>query len=199
MESKKELTLKEKNAIIKANTKAKKLKQKGVRVTTQTDNRVQRMPIINDNLKYFRVIKYYTQRKYNIKGPELDMLLFLYSEPLFMKSDFSRFSEIFPWDRNRFKKMVEDNWIHIWRKGIGKEADLYEITRSAKVLVTALYKQLEGSRPLSVSPKYNPMFGDEKSFADKMYVRAIENMNKDIIELKRHLVPRSSERLGRKS
>ena len=58
-------------------------------------------------LKYFRVIRYYMRRKYDLSLSDLEMLLFLYSEGLFTRSDFSEFGQIMSWDRRRFDKDLE--------------------------------------------------------------------------------------------
>ena len=54
------------------------------------------MPQKNDYLKYWRVIKYFTQVKYKLKADDLDMLLFLYSEKYFGKQKFNEFNELLP-------------------------------------------------------------------------------------------------------
>ena len=44
----------------------------------------------NDYLKYWRVIKYWAKRKYNISTEDLEMMLFIYSEHLFNKTKFKQ-------------------------------------------------------------------------------------------------------------
>ena len=40
-------------------------------------------------LKYWRIVRYYIKRKYEISLMELDMLLYLYDQPIFKKEDFN--------------------------------------------------------------------------------------------------------------
>ena len=42
----------------------------------------------HDYLKYWRVVKYFAKRKYQVSSADLDMLLFLYSEKYFNKTTF---------------------------------------------------------------------------------------------------------------
>jgi len=49
---------------------------------------------MSDYLKYWRVIRYWVKAKYNIGTPELELLLFLYSEQMFTKSRFQEFETI---------------------------------------------------------------------------------------------------------
>ena len=44
----------------------------------------------HDYLKYWRVVKYFAKRKYQVSSADLDMLLFLYSEKYFNKTTFHR-------------------------------------------------------------------------------------------------------------
>ena len=85
-----------------------------------------------DYLKYWRTIRYWIKAKYKLTTPDIEMLLFLYSENMFTKTKFKRFEQIMSWDVNRFDKLLRDDWIHVWRKRKGKEATLYELTYKSK-------------------------------------------------------------------
>ena len=54
------------------------------------------------------------------------MLLFLYSEEMFNKTQFKKFEELMSWDVQRFNRLLKDDWIHVWRKREGKQTTLYE-------------------------------------------------------------------------
>ena len=86
----------------------------------------------HDFLKYWRVIRYWVKAKYGLGTPELEMLLFLYSEQIFNKSQFKEYEELMYWDINRFNKLLKQEWIHVWRKRSGNETTLYELTYKAK-------------------------------------------------------------------
>ena len=46
------------------------------------------MKYSHDYLKYWRVIRYWVKAKYGIGTPDIDMILFLYSEDYFNKTKF---------------------------------------------------------------------------------------------------------------
>ena len=71
----------------------------------------------NNFLKYWRVVKYYIKRKYNISSMELDMLLYLYDLPYFKKEDFNYYGNTMSWDKKRFYEMVKKDLIKEWRPG----------------------------------------------------------------------------------
>ena len=87
----------------------------------------------NNYLKYWRVIRYWVKSKYGLSTPDLEMLLFLYSEERFHKTKFKEFEELMSWDVNRFDRLLRDGWIQVWRKRSGKEATLYEVSYKSDV------------------------------------------------------------------
>ena len=67
-------------------------------------------------LKYWRVIRFWVQAKYKLTTPDLEMMLYLYSEDIFNKEQFKKYEEIMSWDEKRFRMLLRDGWIHVWRK-----------------------------------------------------------------------------------
>ena len=138
-----------------------------------------------DYLKYWRTIRYWIKAKYRLTTPDIEMLLFLYSENMFTKTKFKRFEQIMSWDVNRFDKLLRDDWIHVWRKRKGKEATLYELTYKSKRIVTLIYKKLNGEE-IAETAHSNPLFRNDASYMDKVYRQSIVEMNK-FIKQQRHL------------
>jgi len=138
-----------------------------------------------DYLKYWRVIKYFTQVKYKLKAGDLDMLLFLYSEKYFGKQKFNEFNELLPWDVKRFDKLLRDGWISVFRKRQGNKKTLYEISYKGKRMISSIYKKLNGEE-IPMSESGNPMFATNVSYTDKVYRNMIKRMNKEIREQRQH-------------
>ena len=142
------------------------------------NNYTRRAP--KDNwLKYFRVIRYYMKRKFDLGLPDLEMLLFLYSEGLFTRSDFSEFEEIMSWDRKRFDRLREKGMIVMWRKSRGSEPALYEVSHRCRQLITHFYKKLAGEELISENKYINPVFASDANYMDKVYKRAIKRFNQE--------------------
>ena len=139
----------------------------------------------HDYLKYWRVIKYFTQVKYKLKSGDLDMLLFLYSEKYFGKQKFNEFNELLPWDVKRFDKLLRDGWISVFRKRQGNKKTLYEISYKGKRMISSIYKKLNGEE-IPMSESGNPMFATNVSYTDKVYRNMIKRMNKEIREQRQH-------------
>ena len=137
----------------------------------------------HDYLKYWRVIRYWVKAKYKIGTPDIDMLLFLYSEDIFNKTKFNEFEELMSWDVNRFDQLLKNQWIHVWRKKRGKETTLYELTYKAKRLVNLIYRKLNGEE-IGEDHRTNPLFRKDASFMDKVYRQSIIKINEEIKSIK---------------
>jgi hypothetical protein len=140
---------------------------------------------MDNQLKYWRVIRYWVKAKYGLGTPELEMMLFLYSEEIFNKSKFLEFDKIMSWDEKRFNNLLRDGWIHVWRKRAGKNATLYELSHKGKSMIRTVYRKLNGDE-IGESPNINPLFKLDASYMDKQYRNMIIEMNK-FIRQQRHL------------
>ena len=93
---------------------------------------------VYDYLKYWKVVKQWARAKYKLSTADIEMMLFLYSEGLFTRSQFEEFDEIMSWNKNRFHQMVKDKWIIKWRERKGNQSTLYELGFSGKRLCTSI-------------------------------------------------------------
>lgn len=138
-----------------------------------------------DYLKYWRVIRYFMKAKYKITTGDLDVILFLYSEKYFNKTKFNEFDELLSWDNTRFKTLLRDGWIDVFRKRNGKETTLYELSYKGRRMVSSMYKKLNGEE-FPESKSVNPLFLANASYTDKLYRDMIKEMNA-FIRQQRHL------------
>lgn len=148
---------------------------------TKIRNNYDRIEPSHDYLKYWRIIRYWVKATYNLTTPDLEMLLFLYSEHLFKKKDFKEYEEIMSWDVNRVDRLLRDGWIHVWRKRRGSETALYELTYKSKRIIDTIYKKLNGQE---ISER-NPLFNKNVSYSDKVYRNAIKKLNESIKQQQR--------------
>jgi hypothetical protein len=150
------------------------------RVKMKYDRRMPKM----DFLKYWRVMRYWMRRKYDLKTADLDMLLFLYSEMYFDRERFEEYNNVIGWDTNRMNRMIEAGWIHVWRQKTSRARALYEVTSKARIAVNELYRKLNRDELISEIPHNNPMFKGDVDYADKVYRNFIRKMNLEIKKLR---------------
>tara|TARA_R110002012_G_scaffold82623_5_gene208712 strand:- start:341 stop:757 length:417 start_codon:yes stop_codon:yes gene_type:complete len=136
-------------------------------------------------MKFWRVIRYWAKAKYNISTPDIDMILFLYSEDYFNKTKFKEFEQLMSWDVKRFDKLLAANYIQVWRKGYGKHTTLYELSHKGKTIARTIYRKLNGEE-IAESPGINPLFRKDVSFTDKLYRNSIKKLN-EFIKQQRYL------------
>ena len=134
---------------------------------------------VDDYLKYWKVVKQWARAKYNLSTADIEMMLFLYSEGLFTRSQFEEFDEIMSWNKNRFHQMVKDKWIIKWRERKGKQSTLYELGFSGKRLCTSIYKKLNKEETISEDRRRNPMFNPNTEYSNKVYRKMIKKMNEE--------------------
>jgi hypothetical protein len=127
-------------------------------------------------LKYWRIVRYYVKKRYNLSSSELEMMLFFYDEPVFTRKDFLSFCTTMSWNKNRFKEMVDRDIIRLWRDGKHQVSNLYELTFTSKRICTLVYKKLAGEAINDDPDKNKIMRGN--SYSDKIYRQMIDKMNK---------------------
>tara|TARA_R100000935_G_C2826397_1_gene162545 strand:- start:246 stop:707 length:462 start_codon:yes stop_codon:yes gene_type:complete len=144
-----------------------------------------------DFLKYWKVIRYFVNAKFNLSTADLDMLLFLYSEEYFTKDKFLEYNEIFHWDVPRFKRLKQDGWIDSLSNpvtgGYEKRKAMYTISRKTKNAISYIYKKLEGAS-LPTDRTRNPIFKSNRKAVDLNYRKIIIKMN-EAIKLQQHPFP----------
>ena len=139
----------------------------------------------SDYLKYWRVIRYFIKAKYGINTADLDMILFLNSEIYFGRDKFKEFNNLLSWDEARFKRLLRDGWIEVFRKREGVHKTLYSLSYKTKRVVDSIYKKLNGEE-IPTSQTSNPMFAKNVSYSDKIYRNMIIEMNKFIKQQRHH-------------
>jgi len=130
-------------------------------------------------LKYFRVIRRFIQAKYSINLPDLEILLYLYSEEYFSEKVFVDWGQIMSWEKNRMQRMIDEGWIQVFRAKTKRRKAMYSLTLKAKKMVSTFYKTIEGET-ITENPNYNPLFKKDAKFSDKVYKPLIRKMNKAI-------------------
>jgi hypothetical protein len=122
--------------------------------------------------------------KYGVTQSDLDMLLFLYSEKYFDRDKFEEFDNLLGWDKQRFEKLRQNDWIVVFRKRMGNRKAIYQLSIKSVRMIQSIYRKLSGEE-IPVSSANNKMFAKNVSYSDKVYRNMIIEMNK-IIKQQRH-------------
>jgi len=130
-------------------------------------------------LKYWRIVRYWAKRKYDISENDLEIILHLYDIDLFTREQFRSFEGLLSWDKTRFNTLQERGYFIQWReKQTNRQARLYTLSVKAKRICSSVYKKLLQEEHIPENRHNNPIFTGD-NYADKMYRQAIRRMNKE--------------------
>jgi len=124
------------------------------------------------------------------------MLLFLYSEGYFDNERFEEYNNVLSWDVNRFRRLLDEGWIHVWREKTYNSRALYEITEKGRRAINTMYKKLNREE-ISMDTHTNPMFKKDTIYTDKVMRNFIRKMNLEMKEAKRRNRQEIAERRQR--
>ncbi len=130
-------------------------------------------------MRYWRLIRYYYLKKYNITESELDLLLYVYSEKYFTVTDCQVFMQTFSWSKTRFSILKSKGFIDLHNHAHANSPAIWKITFKGKKLVASLYDKLEGGK-ISENYQFNRLFLKQAGYAHKTYKNAIRQMNEEI-------------------
>ncbi len=133
-----------------------------------------------DCLKYWRVIRKYIQTEYDVSEIDLEMLLYLYSEGLFNYYKFVEYSNIFGWDKTRFKRLTDKGMIHLFREKDRNEYRLYEVTRKCRHMITNMYKYMFMEKEIPENPLRSKIFRKTGRYSDKVLALSIKKFNEEV-------------------
>lgn len=128
-------------------------------------------------LKYWRIVRYWAKRKYEISNNDLEVILYLYDVELFTHAQFLEFTGLLNWDRERFSYFLDKGYIVQWRK-IHGQARLYTLSIGAKRICSSVYKKLTQEEKIPENKVNNPIFRGD-AYMDKVYRTAIRRMNRE--------------------
>jgi len=130
-------------------------------------------------LKYYRLVRKWACKQNKIKDADLELIIYLESVGQFTRNDFTDGTFVYTWDKHRWERLRRDGWIDVWRNrnNTTQKYTIYQVSRKAKYLITRIYKILAGEENIPVLE--SSVFYKNRSYTDKVYNKAIEDMYKD--------------------
>ena len=131
-------------------------------------------------LKYYRLIRKWACKTYNLKDADLELLLYLDCKVRFTRNEFIDGSYTMSWDKNRWERLRRNNWIEVWRhrNRTTIKYSIYKTSFKCSQLISRIYRIMLGQEDLPTSER--SVFYENKSYTDKVYNKAIDDMIKDI-------------------
>lgn len=130
-------------------------------------------------LKYYRIIRRWACRQYDIKDADLELLIYLDCKGLFKREDFINGAFTYTWDKHRWERLRRDGWIGVWKERNRRDSKyaVYKTSMKTKLMINRIYRIMLGEEDIPIT-KAN-VFYKNKSYSDKVYNKAIDDMIKD--------------------
>jgi hypothetical protein len=130
-------------------------------------------------LKYYRLIRKWACKTYNLKDADLELLIYLDCKEHFTRNQFIEGAYTYSWDKNRWERLRRDGWIDVWRQRNRTtiKYTVYKLSLKAKHLIMRIYRIMLGEEDIPTSQK--SIFFQNKTYTDKVFNKAIDDMIKD--------------------
>ena len=130
-------------------------------------------------LKYYRLVRKWACKTYNLNDADLELLIYLDCKVRFTRNDFINGVYTMSWDKDRWERLRRDGWIDVWRQRnrTTQKYTIYTTSFKAKQLITRIYKILLGEEDIPITE--SNVFYKNKSYTDKVFNKAIDDMIKD--------------------
>ena len=131
-------------------------------------------------LKYYRLIRKWACKTYDLKDADLELLIYLDCINRFTRNEFIDGSYTMSWDKNRWERLRQDGWIEVWRhrNRTTIKYSIYKTSFKCSQLISRIYRIMLGQEDLPTSER--SVFYENVSYTDKVYNKAIDDMIKDI-------------------
>ena len=130
-------------------------------------------------LKYYRLIRKWACKTYDLKEEDLELLIYLDCKNRFTRNEFIDGSYTMSWDKNRWERLRQDGWIEVWRhrNRTTIKYSIYKTSFKCSQLISRIYRIMLAQEDLPTSER--SVFYNNKSYTDKVYNKAIDDMIKD--------------------
>ena len=130
-------------------------------------------------LKYYRLIRKWACKTYGLKDADLELLVYLDCKSRFTRNEFISGAYTYSWDKNRCERLRKAGWIDVWRhrNRTTIKYSIYKTSFKCSQLISRIYRIMLGQEDLPTSER--SVFYKNKSYSDKVFNKAIDDMIKD--------------------
>ena len=131
-------------------------------------------------IKHYRIIRKWACKNNNLNDADLELLIYLDSIDLFTIKDFKIGTYTYSWDNRRWNKLIQNEWIVVWRNRnrTTQKYNIYKVSFKGKQLINRIYIIMLGEEDLPISKRRNKLIAGN-TYTDKVMTKAIYNVNKD--------------------
>ena len=129
--------------------------------------------------KYYRLVRKWACKTYDLKDADLELLIYLDCKSRFTRDNFIDGTYTYSWDKTRWDRLRQNGWIEVWRhrNRTSIKYSIYKTSFKCSQLISRIYRILLGQEDMPTSERN--IFFNNKSYTDKVYNKAIDDMIKD--------------------
>ena len=118
-------------------------------------------------------------KTYGLTDADLELLIYLDCKGRFTRNDFINGVYTYSWDKNRWERLKREGWIETWRhrNRTTIKYSVFKTSWKCSQMISRIYRILLGEEDLPTSER--SVFYKNKSYTDKVYNKAIDDMIKD--------------------
>tara|TARA_A100001201_G_scaffold127158_2_gene111802 strand:- start:47 stop:487 length:441 start_codon:yes stop_codon:yes gene_type:complete len=127
-------------------------------------------------LKYYRLVRKWACKTYELTDSDLELLIYLDCKDRFTRKEFIDGTYTYSWDKNRWERLRQQGWIEVWRhrNRTSIKYSIFKTSFKCSQLISRIYRILLGEEDLPTSER--SVFYNNKSYTDKVYNKAIDDM-----------------------
>ena len=130
-------------------------------------------------LKYYRLIRKWACKTYNLKDADLELLIYLDCKNRFTRNEFIDGTYTYSWDKQRWERLRKAGWIEVWRhrNRTTIKYSIFKTSFKCSQLISRIYRIMLGEEDLPTSNRSK--FYNNKTYTDKVFNTAIYDMIND--------------------
>ena len=131
-------------------------------------------------LKHYRIIRKWVCRNNDLTDADFELLIYLDCIDMFTIKDFKIGTYSYTWNNRRWNKLIQEDWICVWRKRnrTNQKYNIYKVSFKGKQMIKRVYRIMVGEEDIPTSEKRNSIMKG-KTYMDKVLQTSIYNVNKD--------------------
>lgn len=129
--------------------------------------------------KYYRLVRKWACKTYNLKDADLELLIYLDCKDFFTRNEFASGTYTYSWDKTRWTRLRKEGWIDVFkeRNRTTSKYAVYKVSQRGKLLIKRIYRILLGEEDLPMSSR--SVFYNNKRYTDIVFNKAIDDMAND--------------------
>ena len=131
-------------------------------------------------LKHYRIIRKWACKNNGLNDADLELLIYFDCMDLFTKHDFEIGTYSYSWDNRRWNKLIQNDWIKVWRhrNRTTQKYNIYKVSFKGKQLISRIYRIMLGEDDIPTSERRNTIMKGG-TYMNKVLQTSINHVNKD--------------------